>query len=104
MERIDIIKQFLEDTPDDSFLHHCLALENIKLGNKEEARTIFRQLLERDPGHVGSYYHYGQLLEVMSFLDQAEDAYLRGIEAAKASGDRRALSELRAAYEYLTTP
>ena len=103
MDRIDIIKQFLEDTPDDSFLQHCLALENIKLGNREEARTIFRQLLDHDPGYVGSYYHLGQLLEEMTFLDQAGEVYLRGIEAAKAAGDRHALSELRAAYDYLTT-
>jgi Tfp pilus assembly protein PilF len=103
MDRIDIIKQFLEDTPDDSFLQHCLALEYAKAGDTGAARRVFEELLKKDPGYVGSYYQLGQLLEQTGLPDEAQEVYERGMEAAKAAGDRRALGELRAAYEFLTT-
>ena len=43
--RIDKIRAMLETQPADSFLQHALALEYIKLGNEEEARRLFEEIL-----------------------------------------------------------
>ncbi len=102
MDRIALLKQYLESTPDDSFLQHALALEYIKLGDEAGARASFEKLLEKDPGYVGSYYHLGKLLERQSLPEEAAAVYERGMAEARTAGDRHALGELRSAYEELT--
>lgn len=99
MERIDKLKEFLAINPYDSFLLHALALEHIKEGDDVEARTVFENLLERDPGYVGSYYHLAKLLERTGQEAAAVIWYEKGMEAAKKVGDNHALNELRMAYE-----
>jgi Tfp pilus assembly protein PilF len=102
MDRIALIKQYLEAAPDDSFLQHALALEYIKLGDETGARALFERLLKKDPGYVGSYYHLGKLLERLGLPDEAAAAYEKGMAAATTAADRHALGELRSAYEELT--
>ncbi len=102
MERIDRIKEMLVQNPVDSFLQHALALENIKLGNDGAARMLFEEILERDPGYIGSYYHLAKLLERNGLTDEAILVYEKGMEAARKAGDNHALGELRGAYEELT--
>lgn len=92
----------LAQSPADNFLQHALALEYIKLGNDEEARLLFEEILNRDPGYIGSYYHLAKLLERTEKTDEAIRIYENGMEAAKKAGDDHAFSELRSAYEELT--
>jgi Tfp pilus assembly protein PilF len=100
-ERIEKIKEFLVLTPDDSFLKHALALEYIKIGEDQKARALFEDLLERDPGYIGSYYHLGKLLERVSETGLAVGWYEKGMTIAKANGDQHAFNELYAAREEL---
>lgn len=102
MNRIDKIKEMLQQSPGDSFLNHALALEHIKLGDDLAARDLFEQLLHREPGYVGSYYHLAKLLERIGETDKAITVYEKGMEIAKTAGDNHALGELRSAYEELT--
>jgi Tfp pilus assembly protein PilF len=100
--RIDKIRAMLETQPTDSFLQHALALEYIKLGNEEEARRLFEEILNREPGYIGSYYHLAKLLERTGQTDAAIQVYEKGMEESKKAGDQHALSELRSAWEELT--
>ena len=102
MERIEKLNEFLQKNPDDNFVHHALALEYIKIGRDREARTLFKKILVRDPGYIGSYYHLGKLLEQLGEKDLAIQWYLKGMNAAKSAVDLHAYSELLAAYEDLT--
>ncbi len=102
MERIEKLKQFLQANPNDSFLQHAMALEYIKIGNDEDARRLFEEILNRVPGYVGSYYHLAKLLERMEQTDEAIAVYEKGMEEAKKAGDNHAFGELRGAYEELT--
>lgn len=63
MDRIKRIMELLKISPEDNFLQHALALENIKLGQDSQARHLFEEILNRDPGYIGSYYHLCKLLE-----------------------------------------
>ncbi|MFI5131488.1 MAG: tetratricopeptide repeat protein [Chitinophagales bacterium] len=101
MDRIEKLKEFLKETPEDSFLQHALALEYIKLGNDEEARRLFEIVLNREPGYIGSYYHLARLLERKGDNDAAVKFYEKGMEEAKKAGNNHAYGELRGAYEEL---
>ena len=102
MDRIEKLKEFLKASPTDSFLQHALALKYIKLDNDEEARRLFEELLNKEPGYIGSYYHLAKLLERNDHTDEAITVYERGMEEAKKAGDNHAFGELRGAYEELT--
>ena len=102
MDRIARLKEFLAANPADNFVQHALALEYIKLGDDITARDHFEQLLARDPGYVGSYYHLAKLLERNGLTGEAIIIYEKGMEQAKAAGDQHALGELRGAWEELT--
>ncbi|WPQ60906.1 tetratricopeptide repeat protein [Chitinophaga sancti] len=101
MDRIASIKEFLEQTPNDSFLKHALALEYIKLGNDADARRQFEELLAHEPGYVGSYYHLGKLLERAGAEQEAIAVYEKGMEMAKAENNRHAYNELQMALDDL---
>jgi Tfp pilus assembly protein PilF len=101
MDRIASIKEFLKQTPNDSFLKHALALEYIKLGNDSDARQQFEELLAHEPGYVGSYYHLGKLLERAGAEQEAMAIYEKGMEMAKAENNRHAYNELQMALDDL---
>ncbi len=83
----------------DSFLQHALALEYIKVGDDDEARKLFNEILLREPSYVGSYYHLGKLLERVADYERAIRIYKRGMEEAKKAGDNHSYNELMGALE-----
>ncbi|MBA4198196.1 MAG: hypothetical protein C0459_11650 [Chitinophaga sp.] len=101
MNRIEKIKEFLQQNPKDNFLRHALALEYIKEGNDTEARILFEDILKDSPDYIGSYYHLAKLLERLNETQAAITCYEKGMEQAKAAKDNHAYNELQAAYEDL---
>lgn len=101
-DRIEKLKAFLQQSPDDCFLNHALALEYIKLGDDQSAADLFQKNMDYDPSYVGTYYHYAKLLEKLGDEQKAIAVYEQGMEQCKAANEMHALSELRSAYEELT--
>jgi len=101
-DRIEKLREFLVTSPEDDFVEHALALELIKIGNEEEARTLFEKILLRNPGYIGSYYHYAKLLERTGEKEDAIHWYEQGMQAAKKAGEQHAYNELQAALEELS--
>jgi tetratricopeptide (TPR) repeat protein len=97
MNRIEQLKIFLEESPNDAFLNYALATEYIGLGDDVQAEIVFRQLLEKSPDYVATYYHLGKLLERKQLKSEAMDIYRAGIEKARAVGEQHSLSELQSA-------
>lgn len=102
MDRIEKLKQFLKESPNDSFLKHALALEYVKAGVDTEAENIFGEILNEEENYVGSYYHLGKLLERKGEMDKAIKVYTKGMQIAKTVGDNHAFRELRTAWEELS--
>lgn len=102
MNKIDQLKKFLKATPNDSFLQHALALELIKMGNDEEAKLLFENILLKEPAYVGSYYHLGKLLERLNDISSALQTYESGMKQAKLAQDNHSYNELQAAQEDIT--
>jgi Tfp pilus assembly protein PilF len=101
-DRIEKLKEYLKSEPSDNFLQHALALEYVKIGNDEEAKKLFEEILFREPTYIGSYYHLGRLLERTGESAKAVEVYERGMQEAKIVGDNRSYNELMAAYEELS--
>ena len=99
MDRIEKLKEYMKTAETDSFLQHALALEYIKVGNDEEARLLFNQILKREPTYIGSYYHLGKTLEKLGDYQKAIRVYKRGLEVADDQEDAHAYRELQAALE-----
>lgn len=100
-DRIEKLKTFLQQSPDDCFLNHALALEYIKEGRDDEALSCFEKNRTTDPAYVATYYHMGKLLERMGDSARALTIYEEGMQQAKSSDDMHAYRELQAAYEQL---
>jgi tetratricopeptide (TPR) repeat protein len=101
MDRLQLLHNLLAEQPNDPFLNHALALEEIKVGRDDEALRLFESLLTHNPDYVGSYYHLGKLHERLGDESKAIAVYEKGMEVAKKLSDNHALSELRGAYDNL---
>jgi Tfp pilus assembly protein PilF len=101
MERIEKLREYLRLNENDSFLQHALALEYIKIGDDKAAENLFKEILQREPTYVGTYYHLAKLLERIGNTDEAIKVYEKGMEETKKAGDNHAYNELQAAYDDL---
>ena len=101
MNRIEQLIEFLKANPNDAFLQHALALEYIKIGEEETAKSLFENILEKDPSYVGSYYHLGKLLERLNKNKAAILTYNIGMKEAKLAKDNHSYNELQGALEDL---
>ena len=101
MSRIEKLQEYMKTSGKDSFLQHALALEYIKVGDDDEARKLFNEILLREPTYIGSYYHLGKLLERVADFERAIRVYKRGMQEAKKAGDNHSYNELNGALEDL---
>lgn len=101
MERIEKLKAFLAQNPQDSFVQHALALEYVKQGNEAGAQQLWEALLQQDEAYVGSYYHLAKLLERQGHTDAAIAVYAKGLQVAQKLNDRHAANELQMALDDL---
>lgn len=101
MNRAERIQEMLQQSPEDNFLRHALALEHIKTGDDTAAEQLFKAILTTSPDYVGSYYHLAKLLERSGNTQEAIAWYEQGMQAARKGNDTHAYNELQSAYEDL---
>lgn len=97
-ERIEILKQLLEQNPTSAFARYGLAMEYVKSGKLETAVTEFEALVAADPAYSAAYFHGGQTLEKLGRLGDARGFYREGIANTR---DEHARSEMQAALDQL---
>lgn len=102
MDRVNKLKEFLINDPDDAFVKHALALEYIKAGDDETAEILFNEILNANPAYVGSYYHLAKVQERRAAYTEAEATYKKGIEQCKIAGDKHAQNELQMALDEIS--
>lgn len=101
-ERIQQLIKFLEEEPEDEFIHYALALEYLKF-DTAKAKAEFENLLTKHPSYLPTYYPAAHLLVEHGNVDEAEKLFLKGIELAKAQGNNKARMELQSAYMVFQT-
>jgi Tfp pilus assembly protein PilF len=91
------LEEFVAADPNDSFSRYALALELEKSDSRVEAAVELREVIARDPGYVAAYYHLGRILSRLGEVEESRAVYRRGLEAAVAAKDQRAVSEIQEA-------
>ena len=101
MNRIEILKGFLTENPNDSFSRYALALEFAKLGQNDDALREFETVKSNDPNYLATYFQLGQLYLKMARPHDAEKTFRTGITVASKAGDDHTRSELESTLEGL---
>lgn len=91
MNRIEQIRQMLQEEPDDLFLRYALGLELKKIDQFQEAIEVFESL---PPSYLPRYYQLGKIHEDMSRVEEAIAVYKQGELLARSVGDLKTANEL----------
>jgi Tfp pilus assembly protein PilF len=85
----------LRGTPrDGALLRYSLGLEYLKAGERGRAIAELREAVARDARYSAAWKLLGRALADDGRPDEAREAWTRGIEAARAKGDRQAEKEM----------
>jgi Tfp pilus assembly protein PilF len=101
MNRIEILKGFLNENPKDSFSRYALALEYVKIGRNDDAVQEFETVKANDSDYVATYFQLGQLYQKIGRTHEAEKTFRTGITVAAKLGDEHTRGELEGALEAL---
>jgi tetratricopeptide (TPR) repeat protein len=99
MDRVEQLRKFITQTPDEPFPRYALALELKGRGDAAGAAAEMQELLRRKPDYLAAYLQLGMLLQALGRADEAKSAYGKGQEVARSKGDSHALSELTQALD-----
>ena len=91
---ISALEKLLGTPRDNALLRYSLGLEHAKAGNSEKAVQYFRDAVARDASYSAAWKALGRALQDAGKTAEALEAYERGIEAARAKGDRQAEKEM----------
>jgi tetratricopeptide (TPR) repeat protein len=98
-----MLRNFLEQNPEDAFARYGLAMEYSKLGKTEQALAEFSKLLQLHPDYTNGYFMAAQTLERVGHTSEARKMLESGIEAARRTGNKHALSEMSGMLDELST-
>jgi predicted Zn-dependent protease len=88
------LEKLLGTPRDGALLRYSLGSEYLQAGDAERGIEQLREALQRDPQYSAAWKALGRALTDANRTDEARDAYARGIEAARARGDRQAEKEM----------
>lgn len=95
MSTIDSFEKLLASGQDSALLRYSLGSAYYKEGRLEPAIAHLARALEQDPGYSAAWKTYGKVLADAGRLDEAEQAYARGIAVAEEKGDIQAAKEMK---------
>jgi len=101
-DRIRQLTDLHHHHPTDPFIWFALAREFEKAMRLAEALQWYEKLYRERPDYVGTYYHWGKLLEKQGETSAAAEVYHIGIRMAQEHRDFHAKAELQAALEMLS--
>jgi Flp pilus assembly protein TadD len=79
---------------DGALLRYSLGAEHLKAGDPALAAARLREALDRDPAYSAAWKLLGRALAEAGREAEALEAWRKGIEAARAKGDRQAEKEM----------
>ena len=99
-DRIQQLREFVNEDPKDPFNLYALALEYQKI-DLQKAVEIFELLLRDHADYLPTYYQLGKLYQELTENEKALQVFDVGIEKAQKQNDVKALKELKAARQEL---
>jgi predicted Zn-dependent protease len=88
------LEKLLAAGKDSALLRFSLGNEYLKLGDPQAALPHLRRAVEHDASYSAAWKLLGRALTDIGALAEALMAYRRGIEVAKAKGDKQAAREM----------
>ena len=101
MDRIAMLKQMLEQKPNDAFARYGLAMEYANGGQAENALAEFGKLLQAHPDYTAGYFMASQTLAREGRNQEARKMLQDGIASAERTRNVHAKSEMEAMLEEL---
>ncbi len=98
--RIQQLKQFINDDPEDPFNYYALALEYIKTDEKQ-ALQILENVIINHKNYIPTYYQLAQLYERTAQKEKAIQTCNEGMVIARRQNDMKTFRELSAALDLL---
>ena len=102
MDRVAMLKQILQENPNDAFARYGLAMEYSNAGDTETALAEFTTLAQLHPDYSAGYFMAAQMLARVGRTDEARQQLERGIASAQRTGNRHAESEMQAMLDELS--
>src|ERR1044072_6982994 len=72
--RREMLEEFVDADPQDSFSRYALALELEKEKRELDAIAQLQEVIARDPAYVAAYYHLGRILARLGHIEDARGA------------------------------
>jgi len=88
------LEKLLGTPRDGALLRYSLGREYLKAGDHERGVVQLREAVRRDPRYSAAWKALGGALAAAHRIEEAREAYTRGIEVARARGDRQAEKEM----------
>ncbi|MGC2324752.1 MAG: tetratricopeptide repeat protein [Terriglobales bacterium] len=95
MERAEMLKQLLEQNPNDAFARYGLAMEYSSAGEIETALAEFKKLQELHPDYTAAYQMAGQMLANAGRYEEARQMLESGLACAQRAGNKHAQEEIQ---------
>ena len=95
MDRIAMLTEILEQSPNDAFARYGLALEYSNGGQTGRAIEEFQKLLSAHPDYTAGFFMCAQTLAKADRVNDAKKMLADGIASARRTGNSHALSEMQ---------
>lgn len=90
-----MLKQLLEQNPNDAFARYGLAMEYSSAGEIETALAEFKKLQELHPDYTAAYQMAGQMLANAGRYEEARQMLESGLACAQRAGNKHAQEEIQ---------
>ncbi|MEP7156634.1 MAG: hypothetical protein ABI905_12725 [Betaproteobacteria bacterium] len=101
---IENFEKMLAGGKDNALLRFSLGNEYMKINDAGSATAHLRAAVAQDTGYSAAWKLLGKALTVSGDTAGASEAYVRGIEAANAKGDKQAAKEMTVFLKRLQRP
>lgn len=95
MDRIAMLTEILQQSPNDAFARYGLALEYSNGGETERAVEEFGKLLTAHPDYTPGFFMCAQTLAKADRIEEAKKMLTDGIASARRTNNGHALSEMQ---------
>lgn len=100
-QRIQKLKEILENDPNDSFSRYALALEYMGMSDLQTAIDELQKVIQLDPQYIPGYHQLGQIFGKLNRTQEAKNVYRKGIDIAQETGVDKEAKEMREELEEL---
>lgn len=94
LDRIKLLKQYIQEDPLDSFSRYALALE-LAEEDPDKAVTLLLALIKDSPDYVPTYYQAAALLLDQNRIEETKIVVAQGIKKAAQQNDHKTIKELK---------